>query len=133
MQYGEGIKMFGFLAAFGPVGIVAAVVGTVATAVIASDNNSSSRSDNSGDLKRKAKEDEKSSINEKIESYKSDSKKMIKNKYKENITYTGKGVKSEKNPTSNRNVIKTHLNTLKSENREIEKVIEELKVAKNAI
>lgn len=125
--------MFGFLAALGPVGMVAAVVGTVAVGVMASDSGSSSRSDDSDDLRRRAKNNEKNSIKDKIESFKLSSIKMINTRYKENITFTGVELKVTETLNSPSKIIEKHKNDLLSDNKDIQKIIKELEYAKNAV
>jgi len=110
--------------------IGAALIG-VATAVASS--SSTERSDNSDALKRKKEREEKEEKNEEIESFKEASTKMIKNKYKVDISFTGNKLEVQKDDTSKSKVLKKHLETLKSENKNMEILIKKLEDTKNVI
>ncbi len=141
--------MFGFLAAFGPVGIAAAVVGTVATAVLVSDDSSPKRRSNSKEVQDDYDEENKNKIRNDIESYEKNSIKRIKNKYDidiefvESNPYSSHGgimgsfgemlhtIKKDKVKIVNKNiVIKNEIKKLKNEVDEITKLIDELEVEK---
>lgn len=79
------------LAAFGPIGIAAAVVGTVATAVYASSSSSSFTASSSNkdaktsEAKREAIKDKNEKILNEIDIYKNKEKSRIKKKYNADI------------------------------------------------
>jgi len=129
--------MFGFLAALGPVGIAAAVIGTVGTAIVASNSGSSGSSDNEERARRRARrrqeESDRASINAEIDSFKSSSIKRIKIKYKEDITFVEKKLKLQNNHTSHARVVENHYISLEKDNQEIKKLIKELEKAKDEI
>lgn len=124
--------MFGFLGeAFSEIG--ANIGNGISYALSSQDSYEDDEYEQRQRAKRRARENEKSSINESIESFKTDSIKMIKNKYKENITFVGEKLKVEQSLASNSHTIKKHLDTLKLENDKITKLVKELEEAKNAI
>ncbi len=87
--------MFAFLAALGPIGIGAAIIGTVATAAYASmkdDEKSNSESSNSD---TKHNEEKNTTINGGIENYKENQKNRFKNNYGVDIKFVTKLEKNE--------------------------------------
>lgn len=86
--------MFGFLAALGPVGIAAAVVGTVGAAAYGAMSDDdyetttySNKSEKEAEARRKVEKTKKENLLNEIESYKKAQSKRLKKKYDVNIKF----------------------------------------------
>lgn len=82
--------MFGFLAFLGPVGIGAAIIGTVATAAYASMKNDEKSNSGTNDTDSKHREEKNNIMNKGIENYKENQKNRFKNNYGVDIKFVTK-------------------------------------------
>ena len=119
--------MFGFLAALGPIGIAAAVVGTVATVAMSSSSSSSSSSSNRREVEEDYKKNKKDELQGDIENYINQQTRYIKQKYNTDISINNIKVKIINTDKS----LNKRIKKVKTSTQEIQQVINILLEAKN--
>jgi len=83
--------------------------------------------------RRSQERDEKRRIESEIESFKITSKKQIENKYGTNISFSGKSVNILGSENGKSGYLKEHISQLKSENSEIQNLVNDLQREKDAV
>jgi predicted RNase H-like nuclease (RuvC/YqgF family) len=123
--------MFAFLAALGPVGIGAAIVGTVATAAYAYMKDDEKSETTKSTSENTAHQEEKNKIiKTEIESFKSQQKKRLKDEYNINIEFHSNN-RSKIIIDSKINIKPVSISNLENEIQELDNLISELERMKN--